>query len=272
MWAVLVCISAFFNSLWTALSQARLRQISAISFAIVFRALTALFLLPLFVYGFELPSHPIFWAATVASGLREATQVVLLSVGVRRDYYATYSMYNTAPIFLVLLAPAVLPERLSLGLLVGAALIVTGGLTFYRVGGFSIHGLLCALFSAVGTILNKIALSFSTWLFFPFVLFVIASVSLLPWGLRRRRRGDLRETWRHPGLLVLLAFFSCIATIAYYSALQVAPATRVGPLWRINLLFAFVISYFLLRERSDWQHRLIGGTLILAGCVVVSMS
>jgi len=272
MWAVLVCISALCNALWTALSQRRVRQISAISFAIAFRAFTVLFLLPFFIQGFDVPREPLFWAATIASGLREAVQVVLLSVGVRRDYYATYSMYNTAPLFIILLAPRLLHEHVGLWLVVGALVIVAGGLVFYRVGGLSVVGLLCAILSAVGAILNKMALWYSTWLFFPFLQFVVASASLLPWGVRGRRGEDLRTACRRPGTLLLMALLSSIAAVTYYCALQYTPATRVAPLWRINLLFAFVISYFLLREKADWQHRLTGGALILAGCILVAIA
>lgn len=271
MWAALVCVSALCNALWTALSQRRVRETSAISFAIAFRGATALILLPFFICGFELPKQPLFWAALIGSGLREGVQVVLLSAGVRRDYYATYSMYNTAPLFIILLGPRALHERVGLWLVVGAVLIVGGGLTFYRVGGFSTHGLLCAVLSAIGAILNKMALWYSTWLFFPFAQFVIAVTVLLPWGLRGRRRRDLRATVRRPGALLLMALLSSLAAIAYYSALQVTPATRVAPLWRINLLFAFFISYFMLGEREDWQYRLAGGALILVGCVLVSV-
>ncbi|MFQ5810355.1 MAG: EamA family transporter [Armatimonadota bacterium] len=267
----MVCVSALCNALWTALSQRRVREISAISFAIAFRAWTALLLLPFFIYGFDVPREPLFWAALIGSGVREGAQVVLLSAGVRRDYYAAYSMYNTAPLFIILFAPRLLHESIGPWLVVGAVLIVGGGLTFYRVGGFSTHGLLCAVLSAIGAILNKMALWHSTWLFFPFLQVVIAVAVLLPWGLRGRRREDLRATCRRPGTLLLMALLSSLAAIAYYSALQVTPATRVAPLWRINLLFAFLISYFILRERDDWQYRLVGGGLILVGCVLVSV-
>jgi drug/metabolite transporter (DMT)-like permease len=271
MWAALVCASALCNALWTALSQEQVRRISAISFAIAFRTYTALFLLPFFVYGFAVPREPLFWVALIGSGLREAVQVVLMSAGVRRDYYATYSIYNAAPLFIILLAPGLLHERVGLWLAVGAVLIVAGGLTFYRVGGFSAYGLACSILSAVGSILNKMALWYSTWLFFPFAEFVIASAALLPWGLRGRRCEDLRTAYRRPGALPLMAFLSALAAVTYYSALQVMPATRVAPLWRINLLFAFLISYFMLRERTDWQYRLVGGALVLIGCVLVAI-
>jgi uncharacterized membrane protein len=69
--------------------------------------------------------------------------------------------------------------------------------------------------------------------------------------------------------IMLPAFFSSIATITYFTSLNMAPMTKVAPLMRFNLLFGFLLSYFMLKEVKDWKGKLIGGGLVLLGGVLV---
>jgi uncharacterized membrane protein len=40
---------------------------------------------------------------------------------------------------------------------------------------------------------------------------------------------------------------------------------------RTNLIFGFIFSYLMLREKSDWQWKLGGALLILTGTVAVAL-
>ena len=53
-------------------------------------------------------------------------------------------------------------------------------------------------------------------------------------------------------------------------ALSLDTATRVTAVVRVNLIFAFVLSYAMLGEKSDWQWKVLGTVLILAGTVAVA--
>jgi uncharacterized membrane protein len=69
-----------------------------------------------------------------------------------------------------------------------------------------------------------------------------------------------------------VAFWSLVATLLFYTALAHAPASKVNPLVRANLLFGFPLSYYLLKEKDDWRSKALGGVLILLGLVLVAIS
>lgn len=66
-----------------------------------------------------------------------------------------------------------------------------------------------------------------------------------------------------------LILLSALATICYFSAVRMAPLTQVSPFVRVNLLVGFILSHYLLKERRDWQGRLVGAIILLGGLVVI---
>ena len=273
MWIILVILAAFFNALWTGLSKNRLQVLSPFMFTLVFRALTALVLLPVFLYDRKLPSSPIFWLAVTGAAISEIIGIYAQSAGVKKDFYSTYSLTNTAPFFTLFLAPLILPEKVTFILFVGAALMVTGGVIFYRINpGISIYGIIRAVTVAISGILAKIALVYSSGLTYPFIVFVIA-VCLMSF-ICPFRRESCKTAWLKltAKKLLPLALISAVATLCYYLALQIAPVTRVNPLVRINLVFGFLLSYFLLKEREYIKRKIFASILIIAAAILISCS
>lgn len=273
MWIILSILAALFNALWTGFSKNRLKEISPFQFALLFRATTALILLPIFLYDFSFSLNIKFLLIICVAGFIEVFSIYIQSIGVKKDFYSTYSLSNTAPLFTLFLAPIFLPERLNSILIIGSILIVFGGIIFYRLNNrISIYGIIRGVCLSVAGILAKLAMNYTTGLSYPFIIFSIGSIFMLfisPFQKTRIKKEDLKITIAK---LLPLAAFSAIATLCYYTALQIAPVTRVNPLIRINLLFGFVLSYFLLKERQDIKRKILASILIMLGAILISMS
>lgn len=273
MWIILIILAASFNALWSSLSKRQLGKLSPFQFTLMFRALTALLLLPVFLYDFKLSTNPIFWMAVLGAGALEVMGIYCQSVGVKKDFYSTYSMSNTAPLFTLFIAPLILPEKINLTLVIGAISMVIGGVVFYRLyPKLSVYGLVRAISLSVSGILAKIAIGYSSGLTYPFITFTIAvwlMVLVSPF-----RQGHINWNLFKPFTknLFPLALFSMVATICYYVAVQIAPITKVNPLMRTNLIFGFILSYFLLKERENLKRKIFASTLIVMGGILIAIS
>lgn len=265
-------VAGFFNALWTALSKKQLVRLSPREFTLAFRLLTALFLLPFAFFEWTWPLSWKWWGLTLLAGFCEGLRTWMLVRGVKSDYYTTYAFYNLTPFLTVLAAPLFLPESQSGSLLLGGVLIAFGAFVFHRMGAWSWGGLWGAVFSTAGVIVNKMALVESPPLFFAFWSFGIGALCLIP--LESLAHSSLRpkvmkKEWKS---VAMPAFWSFLASVLFYIALAHAPASKINPLVRANLLFGFLFSYFLLKERKNWKHKALGGGLILAGLILVAVA
>jgi len=272
MWVYLVLAAAFFNALWTSISQKNLINIAPFDFTFIFRAFTALLLFPFFLHDFSVPMSYVFWCCTLATGLLEVIRITLLSRGIKDDYYSTYAIYNAAPIFTILIAPMVLPEKINFVLFSGALLVTLGGVIFYYIGHFSINGLFCAITSSFSGILSKIAIGYSSAYFFIFLSFSIGVLFMGIYGLAFKCFSFKKDCLKHLPKVLGTAFISMLATICYYSSVEIAPITRVSPLVRTNLLFGFMFSYFFLKEKKNWQRKMLAGGCIFLGALCIALS
>jgi drug/metabolite transporter (DMT)-like permease len=154
----------------------------------------------------------------------------------------------------------------------GGALIALGAFLFHRMGRWSWPGFWGAILSTGGVIASKEALAHAGPFVLAFWSFGVAALLLIPlealggqplrWSaVRRELHGVLRP-----------AFGSLVATLLFYMALAHAPASKVNPLVRANLLFGFLFSYYHLKERRGWRHNALAGGLILLGLLLVALA
>ena len=273
IWLFLAVVAGFFNAFWTALSKPILKTVSPREFTLVFRFLTCLLLLPFALCQWAWPLSLKWWTVTMAAGLLEGARIWLLTLGVKKDYYSTYAFYNLSPFFMVLAAPLFLGERITGLLAAGGFLISLGAFLFYRMGKWSWAGFIGALFSTFSALLSKIALADVSPFFFSFWVFGFGAVFLAPLEsrltIRTGRFGLFRiEKWKK---ILPIAFWSFLASVLFYTALKYAPASKINPLFRANLLFGFLLSYYMLNEKRDWKKKALGGVLILLGMGMVVM-
>ncbi len=203
-----------------------------------------------------------------------------LATGLRKDYYATYALMNTAPLWVLLLAPSVLGERLTLPVLGGAAFVITGGFVFYRTGRLIPAGLAAAFIEGMIAVLSKKAMAlcatdvpFSAPVFYMFWMYSSATVLMSATECARSGLGPTLTAFRRALKPILpLSVLNVVAMFTYMAALHLAHASRFAILMRSNLVFGFVLSLALLHEFETWQWRLVGALLIVAGVALILLA
>lgn len=255
------------------MSKQRLGLISPYKFTLIFRSLTALFVLPVFLYDFKISNNPIFWLAILGAGVSEVIGIHVQTVGIKKDYYSTYSLANTSPIFTLIIAPYLLPERINIILVFGVTFTVIGGFIFYQINRkFSIYGIMRAVTTSITAILAKIAIGYSSGLTYPFLAFTIGvwvMVLCIPFTKEPIDWPTVKLSIR---ILLPLAFISAIAALSYCIAVQIGSITRVNPLMRVNLIFGFVLSYFILKEKGNIKRKILASILIIIGTIFITIS
>ena len=91
------------------------------------------------------------------------------------------------------------------------------------------------------------------------------------WAIALSRRGQTlsgipSRTW---SFLVLSGFATGASWLCYFRALQLGDASKVAPVDKLSVVFAMVLAALFLGEQLSWKH-LIGGTLIVAGIIIVA--
>lgn len=274
VWLGMAVVAGFFNAFWTALSKKLLEHLSAREFTMVFRIQTCLLLLPFALIQWSWITSWKWWAFTVASGVFEGGRIWLLTTGIKKDYYSTYAFYNLTPFFTVLAAPLLLSEPQPPTLIAGGALIALGAFVFHKLGHWSWPGLISAVFSTVAAVFSKEALMDSPPLFFTFFSFLVGALILIP--LERlepeRHKGKRKLIWADWRKVFPIAIWSFCASVFFYVALKYGPVSKINPLVRANLLFGFLFSYYLLKEKKGWKSKALGGGLISAGLLLVAFA
>ena len=271
MWFLYAILGAFFNALWTSMTKKRSGEISALNFTIMFRLITGAILLPLVIlrWGeFDWSYKLFFFAITYA--LIEGIRTTVIVKGARLDYYSTYAIVNTSPIITLIFSPLLIKsETITLGILFGTVMIITGGFLFYKLGKVNIWSVMAAFLSGIGSIVAKLGTEEANGINFAVLsfIFLVGIFSLGEYILYKKNIIKVIKT--NIKSVVKPAFFSAIATGFYFTALESGGVTKVAPVMRFNLIFGFVISYFFLREKSNIKMRIFGGLFILCGGILV---
>jgi drug/metabolite transporter (DMT)-like permease len=272
MWIALAIVAAITNALWTSRSKPIVQDTPPLRMQLQFRLmLSAIFLVP-FITSRELPCSAGFWLTVAAVGLLHGTRWVVILHGVTRDYFSTYALFNTAPLFTILLAPSILPERFGLPVWLGVVSIMVGGWLFYRTSRVSAHGLVGAVMTATINILCKRALNDVAPLAFVFLMQASGAAVLAVGYAFARNRQPTAPRWRQEMWRILpLALFTAVGSLSFFYALSFDTATRVTAVVRTNLIFGFLLSYLVLKEKAHWQHKIVGTSFILLGTIAVAL-
>lgn len=270
MWIFLTLTCAFSQALWIALSKRQLQTLSSTQFMLFLRIPILLVMVLIFAWC----EHPLvtlrFWAVATLTAALECVRLIALARGTRRDYYATYSLLNMSPIFVLLLAPQMLAESLTVSVVAGALFVVVGGFIFYYAGRFQMAGLVAAIVQGAVTTLCKLGLSLSSPTYFMVVLYGISTAMLFGVeGLRGGFGHTMRAYQKSVRQLLPLSSVNLVAIISFMFGLNLAPATHFAILFRTSLIFGFILSLLLLKEHSGWKSKLAGTGLILIGSVLI---
>ncbi len=70
--------------------------------------------------------------------------------------------------------------------------------------------------------------------------------------------------------LVLSGLATGLSWLCYFRALQIGQASQVAPIDKLSVVFTLALAALFLGEKLTW-HEWFGGTLIVAGAVVIAL-
>ena len=100
-----------------------------------------------------------------------------------------------------------------------------------------------------------------------------AVVLVFAWGIvfATGEQAGIRELKARPILfLVLSGIATGVSWLAYFKALQMAPASRVAPIDKLSLALTIVLAAVVLGESVSWKVGL-GAALMVAGALLTLM-
>ncbi|GAA0721212.1 DMT family transporter [Clostridium malenominatum] len=179
--------------------------------------------------------------------------------------------YYAAPIFIVLLSPIVLKEKITFKKIVSVG-IAMGGLALIVLnqpqvpGGNYIHskgifyGILAATFYATVILLNKSIEGFSGY-YRTYIQMTISTLTLLPIVIYR---GNLHilDFKSMANILILGVIHTGVAYVLYFSSIEHVTAQRASLLSYIDPISAVVYGTIFLGEPLSIYH-VIGGIMII---------
>ena len=187
-------------------------------------------------------------------------------------------MRGAAPLLVATTSGVILGEHLTLPAMAGVLVISAGVLTLAfesRHGGR--HAILLALANAVviatytfvdgaGARVSGNAISYTLW------MSLLPPVLLFAWAVARR---GTHTVWNHVRRNWARGLFGGAGSIASYGlalwAMTKAPVATVAALRETAILFALLISVFILKEKASiWRY--IAGGVIACGVLVLKLA
>jgi drug/metabolite transporter (DMT)-like permease len=213
--------------------------------------------------------------ALLGLGLLLTTHWVLFFETIKRSSVAAaILLVYTAPIFLAVLAPLLLPERRSrVGLVAlgisgpGIALIALSGNGDSEVSAVAVAaGLGAALTYALIVIWTKSVVRVLSPFTVAFWDYVVASLVLAPFLLREGRVLPTAAEW--PAVLVLGSVLTAVLGALYVRTLRDVTAQAAGLLAYLEPVSASLLAWAILGEAVGWEVA-VGGLAVLAGGALV---
>lgn len=211
---------------------------------------------------------PFLLAGAIAPGASQ----ILITLGIRDAGSSRASVaFGTAPLFAVAFAVGVFGEEPGLGVLVGALLIVAGGMALAGDRNRPAHvrriGIVYALCGAVlfafrDNLLRHLALETEVPSMTGGTAMLAAGMALtaavvLARGDRLRWPAQTTTRWLVPGALVGLAYVALLEAVYRGEVSVVAPIVGTEALWGV------AFSVLLLRETERVGSRLVAGAVLV---------
>ena len=249
----------------------------------LFSVLTVLIYLP-FAAFIVIDQNPVFgiWEIIFITGsaILHLGYFLLLQQGYRRgDLSLVYPTARaTGPLLSAGFAFAILGERLTAQIGIGAVIVIIGVL--FLTGGFRngarqvtvslLFGLSVGVFIGTYTVWDAYAVS--TLMIPPLLVDYASSVGrsvlLAPYAIRRREL--VAGYWRdHRVGVIVIAIFNALAYILVLYALTFTPVIYVAPTRELSVLVTVMMGSLLLGE-GHLKQRLLWGSVILAGVALLS--
>ena len=225
-----------------------------------------------------------FWCFVLAGSVGATVGKISLYKGIDRvGASKSITIKNSAPLLTVVIGVLVLGEALTLPVVTGVALIVTGVFLLSRmVGGkgsssyptrYLFYPLIAAFCFGLNPILKKIGLSDVS---LPVLGTLVTQSTALILILTVGRLMNIKPRWEPvpwPGLLLFIAtgVIEGTGSVFTFYALSYGPAILVSPIWRIQPLVTYVLANFTLKGIEVVTMRdgvaalfIVGGVFVLS--------
>ena len=207
----------------------------------------------------------------IFSGLAVGLNWIFLFQGYKYTSISNATLsYYFAPVFVTILAPFVLKEKLTLSKFLCVLMALVGMFCIVGVdrinGGSDLigiaYGLLAAGFYASVILMNKFLKEIDS-IEITVIQLISATITLLPYVLYVEGLGILSvPSVSIPYILILGIVHTGIAYLLYFSSLQGLKGQTIAVLSYIDPVFAIIISAVILKEQLGFL-QIIGGVLIL---------
>ncbi|WP_440982199.1 EamA family transporter [Shinella sumterensis] len=272
---LLVLLGAALHATWNALVKSGTDKSLDAAMVALGAGAVGLFFLP-FV---PLPK-PEAWPFILVSAVLQFAYFQLVAAAYRAgDIGLVYPlMRGVAPLIVAMTSGLVLGEHLTTTAMAGVLVISAGVLTLAlesRRGGR--HAILLALANAVviatytfvdgaGARVSGNAISYTLW------MALLPPVLLFAWAIARRGTAPV---WNHVRRNWARGLFGGAGSIASYGlalwAMTRAPVATVAALRETAILFALLISVFILKEKASiWRY--VAGAVIACGVLVLKLA
>lgn len=207
----------------------------------------------------------------IFSGLAVGLNWIFLFQGYKYTSISNATLsYYFAPVFVTILAPFILKEKLTLSKFLCVLMALVGMFCIVGVDGINggsdligiAYGLLAAGFYASVILMNKFLKGIDS-IEITVIQLISATITLLPYVLYVEGLGILSvSSVSIPYILILGIVHTGIAYLLYFSSLQGLKGQTIAVLSYIDPVFAIIISAVILKEQLGFLH-IIGGVLIL---------
>jgi len=207
----------------------------------------------------------------IISGLAVGLNWIFLFQGYKYTSISNATLsYYFAPVFVTILAPFILKEKLTLSKFLCVLMALVGMFCIVGVDGINggsdligiVYGLLAAGFYASVILMNKFLKGIDS-IEITVIQLISATITLLPYVLYAEGLGILSvSSVSIPYILILGIVHTGIAYLLYFSSLQGLKGQTIAVLSYIDPVFAIIISAVILKEQLRFL-QIIGGVLIL---------
>ncbi|PPD57300.1 EamA family transporter [Dehalogenimonas etheniformans] len=233
------------------------------------------------------------WAIVASAILTSFASVLILQAMKSQDVARVAPMTSTAPVFVAILATIFLGESLGLRQWFGIAAVIGGAIiisfNWDAAGEGHFHKkpflmlLSVAVIAAVSSVINKYALDYMSFWTAAGLDFLIASILILAFCLRRDVLASLRSMVNSRQAINLTVFNQGIATVATVMAfwtIQLGPVALASTVFNAKPLLIFISSAvigklapgFMVSEKlspKGWAMKGIGTAAVVGGLAAV---
>lgn len=270
----LILLAAAFHATWNAIVKAGSNKFLTTVLVTASAAVFAMLLLPFF----PMPNSASWIYILASTGIQILYFGMVAKIYHIADMGLTYPlMRGTAPLIVAVLATVLLHEKLELQAWLGIITISMGILSMIfaapktgrkGIGLAMLNAILIASYTLVdgyGIRLSGSPISYILW------SFVLSGLIFFIFALKMqyRQMGDyLRSNW-HLGLIGGIGSFFSYGLALW--AMTLAPVAIVAALRETSILFATLITIFILKERATVT-RILSSCIILIGALLLRIS